>query len=66
MTLRKITVDKSVRYVPKSEKPQKEIKPKAVKAGSHYRKQNKKLSQNKKKWVAGGFCMLKRIMNCYF
>ena len=34
MTLRKITIDNSIRYVPKSEKPKdKEIKPKKVKAG---------------------------------
>ena len=52
MTLRKITVDNSVRYVPKSEKP------KTTKAGSLPRKQNKKLSQNNKKWVASGFGVL--------
>ena len=50
MVLRKITVDNSVRYVPKSEKPkEKDIKPKTTKAGSLPRKQNKKLSQNNKK-----------------
>ena len=44
MTLRKITVDNSVRYVPKIEKlKEKEIKPKTTKAGSLPRKQNKKL-----------------------
>ena len=49
MTLRKITIYNSVRYVPKSEKPkEKEIKPKTTKVGSLPRKQNKKLSQNKK------------------
>ena len=46
MVLRKITIDNSVRYIPKTEK---EIKPKKVKAGSLPRKQNKKLSQNNKK-----------------
>ena len=47
MVLRRITVDNSVRYVPKSEKPnEKEIKPKTVKAGSLPRKQNKNISQN--------------------
>ena len=60
MVLRKITKDNSVRYVPKSEKlKEKEIKPKTTKAGSVPRKQNKKLSQNNKKWVASGFGILK-------
>ena len=58
MTLRRITVDNSVRYVPKSEKPKKKVKPKKVKAGSLHPKQNKKLSQNIKKWVASGFGVL--------
>ena len=50
MTLRIITLNNSVRYVPKSEKPkEKEIKPKKVKAGSLPRKQNKNISQNSKK-----------------
>ena len=60
MTLRKITIDNSVRFLPKSEKAkEKEIKPKTTKAGSLHRKQNKKLSQNNKKWVASGFGILK-------
>ena len=60
MTLRKITIDNSVRYVPKTEKPkEKEIRPKTTKAGSLPRKQNKKLSQNNKKWVASGFGIFK-------
>ena len=60
MVLRKITIDNSVRYIPKTEKTnEKEIKPKKVKAGSLPRKQNKKLSQNIKKWVASGFGILK-------
>ena len=60
MALRKKTIDNSVRYIPKTEKTnEKEIKPKKVKAGSLPRKQNKKLSQNKKKWVASGFGILK-------
>ena len=59
MTLRKITIDNSVRYVPTSEKPkEKEIKPK-IKAGSLPRKQNKKPSQNNKRFLkkfsASGF-----------
>ena len=67
MVFRKITIDNSVRYVPKSEKPkEKEMKPKTTKLGSLPRKQNKKLSQNNKKRVASGFGILERIMNCYF
>ena len=71
MTLRKITVDNSVRYVPKSEKPkEKEIKPKTVKAGSLPRKQNKKISLNSKKILknvaAIGFKNLKPTLKCYF
>ena len=42
MTLRKITVDNSVRYIPKSEQTkEKNIKPKATKAGSLPRKKTK-------------------------
>ena len=64
MTLRKITIDSSVRYAPKSEKPkEKEIKPKIVKAGSLPRKQNKNISPNNKEFLkkvtAGGFAILK-------
>ena len=60
MVLRKIAIDNSVRYVPKSEKPkEKEIKRKTTKAGSLPRKQNKKLSQNNKKWVASGLRIIK-------
>ena len=54
MTLRKITIDNSVRYVPKSEQ---------TKVGSIPRKQNKKISQNNKKFLnnvsASGFKLLK-------
>ena len=61
MTLRKITIDNSVRYIPKSEQT-KEIKP--VSGGkSNLRKQDKKISKNNKKFVkdftAGGFGILK-------
>ena len=50
MVLRKITIDNTVRYVPKSEQTkEKNIKPKTTKAGSLPHKQNKKLSQNNKK-----------------
>ena len=64
MTLRKITIDNSVRYIPKSEQTRKkEIKPKKIKAGSLPRKQNKKPSQNNKKILknvaASGFAVLK-------
>ena len=63
MTLRKITIDNSVRYVPQSGKPkEKEIKPKKVKAGSLPRKQNKKPSRKNKKFLknlsAAGFTTL--------
>ena len=62
MTLRKTTIDNSVRYVPTSEKPkEKEIKPKII-AGSFPRKQNKKPSQNNKRFLkkfsASGFTTL--------
>ena len=60
MALRKILIDNSVRFVPKSEKPkEKEIKPKTIKVGSLPREQNKKISQIKKQWVASGFGILK-------
>ena len=62
MTLRKITTDKSVRYIPKSE-PTREKETKTIKAGSHPRKQNQKISQNNKKFLnnvsASGFKLLK-------
>ena len=51
MTLRKITIDNSVRYFPIIEKTkEKEIKPK-IKAGSLPRKQNKNPSQNNKRFL---------------
>ena len=50
MVLRKIIIDNSVRYIPKTAKTQeKDIKPKTIKAGSLPRKQNKNISQNSKK-----------------
>ena len=53
MTLRKITIDNSVRCIPKSEQLS-ENKPKTIP-----RKQNKKISQNNKKFLnnisASGF-----------
>ena len=62
MTLRKITIDNSVRYIPKSEKTkEKEISPR-MKAGSLPRKQNKKPAQNNKRFLkkfsASGFTAL--------
>ena len=64
MTLRKITNDNSVRYVPKSEQKKERVsKPKTTKAGSIPRKQNQKISQNDKKFLknvsASGFKLLK-------
>ena len=64
MTLRKITIDNSVRYIPKSEQT-KEIKQNTTKnkkqsekvqsisggGRSNTRKQNKKFSKNNKKFV---------------
>ena len=60
MTLRKITIDNSVRYIQITEKTkEKEIKSKTTKAGSLPRKQNKNISQNSKKFLknisASGF-----------
>ena len=67
MVLRKITVDNSVRYIPKSES--KPIKMKNKKQSEQIQpisgggKQNKKFSKNNKKFVkdftAGGFGILK-------
>ena len=64
MTLRKITVDNSVRYVPKTQQTkEKEIKPKKVKDDSLPHKQNKNISQNNRKFIkkvtASGFAILK-------
>ena len=64
MTLRKITIDNSVRYIPVIEKAkEKEIKPKSTKAGSLPRKQNKNISQNSEKFLknvaASGFAVPK-------
>ena len=60
MTLRKITIDNSVRYIPITEKTkQKDIKPKTIKTRSLPRKQNKNCSKNNKKFLtnvaASGF-----------
>ena len=72
MTLRKITIDNSVKYIPITEKDIKQntTKNKKIQPISGGGKQNKKFSKNNKKFVkdftAGGFGILKRIMNCYF
>ena len=63
MTLTKITIDNSVRYIPKSEQiKEKNMKPKTIKAGSVPRKQNKNISQNSKNFLknvaASGFGVL--------
>ena len=58
MVLREITIDNSVRYIPKNEHKKERVKPKPIKAGSLPCNQ-KKLSQNKKKWLASGFGILK-------
>ena len=62
MTFRKITIDNSVRYIPKSEQTKEsDIKPKTrtIKAGSVPRKQNKNCPRNNKKFLtnvaASGF-----------
>ena len=63
MTLRKITIDNSVRYVPKSERTKERVSKPKTKAGSIPRKQNQKVSQNNKKFLnnvsASGFKLLK-------
>ena len=52
MKLRKLTIDNSVRYIPKSEQTkEREIKPKKIKTGSVPCKQNKNISQNIKKFL---------------
>ena len=64
MTLRKITVDNSVRYIPITEKEIKQntIKNKKIQPISGGGKQNKKFSKNNKKFVkdftASGFGVL--------
>ena len=70
MVLRKITIDNSVRYIPKNEQT-KEIKQNPTKNKNqpvsggklNTRNQNKKVSENNKKFVkdftAGGFGILK-------
>ena len=58
MSLRKITIDNTVRYIPKPEQTR-ENKTKTTKVGSLPRRQNQKISQNNKKFLnnvsASGF-----------
>ena len=49
MVLRKITIDNSVRYIPKSEQTR-ENKQNTIKNNSPAKKQNKNISQNNKKF----------------
>ena len=62
MTLRKTTIDNSVRYVPNSEQTKKNIEPKTIKAGSLPRRQ-KNISRNSKNFLnkvaASVFAILK-------
>ena len=62
MTLRKVTIDNSVKYIPKSEQTR-DFKPKTMKNNSLSRKQGKIISRNNKKFVkafvAGRFGILK-------
>ena len=52
MKFGKITIHKSVRHIPITEKTKEnEIKPKTTKTGSNFRKQNKNISQNSKKFI---------------
>ena len=60
MVLRKITIDNSVRYVPKNEKPkERDSKPKTTKTGSLPTKQNKNISRNSKNFLKK--CSSKRV-----
>ena len=64
MTLRKITIDNSVRYIPKSEQTKEIKKNQPISGGgkSNMRKQDKNCSKNNKKFLkdftAGGFGVL--------
>ena len=64
MTLRKITIDDSVGYIPKNEQTKEQIiQPNTKKASSPPRKQNKNISRNNKTFLkdvaASGFAILK-------
>ena len=61
--MRKLTVDNSVRSIPRNEKTkERDIKPKTIKAGTLLRRQNKNILQSKKipkNVTASGFGKLK-------
>ena len=59
MVLRKITNDNSVRWIPRNEQKKGDTKPNTLKNKSRPRKQNKNLSQDNKKFIAGGFGILR-------
>ena len=60
MTLRKITFDNNVKSIPQNEQTRrKDSKLKTIKNISLPPKQNRNWSQNKKKFLAGGFGLLK-------
>ena len=69
MTIRKITIDNTVRYIPKNEQTR-QNKLNTIKKNSVPRNYKKNVSQYNKKLLknlAGErFGILKRIMNCYF
>ena len=55
MALRKVAVDNSVKYIAQSEQSrEREIKTNMIKKKSLPCEQNKKLSQNNEKFIAGG------------
>ena len=62
MTLRKITIDNSVRYIPKNEQTKSKKQSDKIQPISGGGKQNKKFSKNSKKFVkdftASGFGLL--------
>ena len=71
MVFRKITVDNSVRYLPKSEqRKERKSNAKTIKTGSLPCKQNKVLSQNNTEFLknaaTNGFGIPECITNCYF
>ena len=68
MTLRKITIDNSLKYISRDNNSISNFKPKTT---SLPKKQNEKLSLNKRKFIKDyitgqGFRILKSIMKCYF
>ena len=70
MVLRKLTIDNSVKYIPKSEQTKKiDVKLNTMKKNSLPRKQDRIISRNNNKMIenvtAHGFKYLKGIMNCY-